>query len=502
MKPHIKAYFCFFLVLVLVGAGLSFGPIITGRAVAFAEEEVEVLTRGPIHEAFAETVEFDSEEGVTVQKAPPKPIEESPPDQMPEGEDVQWIPGYWAWDDEMNDYIWVSGLWRVPPPDREWVPGYWARTSEGYQWVSGYWAKADGHETEYLPEPPVTVESGPNIYAPSSEYGWIPGCWIWSRGHYLWRPGLWARMHTDWVWVPSHYKWTPRGYVFVGGYWDYLVPRRGVLFAPVYFGIHIHKRHRFRYSPVMVINLDLFFGSLFLRPRYNHYYFGDYYDVRYYRKGFFPWFSPHARRHYYDPIYTHQRWKYRHNPDWERRIKEDYRHRRDHIEARPSRKLQKMTEIRSRGWKTRDGREIIAKPLHDVSKNKDTSWRFKRVDNNHRKHIDRQKKDLSRYLKKRDDREVPKRAKKGETIYRTAEPARIKALTSPIRSKPRSQFRDKDIPPQRYKAPRVDPNVQPLKRRPQDKSRYELDQGRRMDDQQKPGARKEMKPSNRGRSSF
>lgn len=32
-----------------------------------------------------------------------------PPDQKPEGDDVAWIPGYWAWDDERNDFLWVSG---------------------------------------------------------------------------------------------------------------------------------------------------------------------------------------------------------------------------------------------------------------------------------------------------------------------------------------------------------------------------------------------------------
>ena len=35
--------------------------------------------------------------------------------------------------------------------------------------------------------------------------------------------------------MPAHYVWTPRGYVFVDGYYDYSVARRGVLFAPVYF---------------------------------------------------------------------------------------------------------------------------------------------------------------------------------------------------------------------------------------------------------------------------
>ena len=503
MNLCVASHFCFFATLALIGTGFSFPPVMAGNGVAYADEGVEVLTHGPIHEAFAETVEFDSQEGMTVQKAPPEPIEELPPDQIPEGEDVEWIPGYWAWDDDMNDYIWVSGVWRAPPPEREWVPGYWARTLEGFQWVSGYWGKAGVDETEYLPEPPVTVESGPNIYAPSPDYGWIPGCWIWSRGRYLWRPGHWARMEPDWVWVPAHYEWAPRGYIFVGGYWDYLVPRRGILFAPVYFGFNIHMRHGFHYSPFMVVNLGIFSESLFLRPRYNHYYFGDYYDVRYYRSGFYPWFSPHARRHGYDPIYAHQRWRHRHDRNWERRIKDKYRHRRDHRDARPSRKLYSMAEMRLKGWKTKDGKQIIAKPLDYVSKNRDTSWRFKSLGKHERKRIDRLEKDFLDYRKKRYYWETKKADRREEKSYRGAEPAKVKTPRSPIRAKSRDQFEEKKAPPKRYKAPKPDPNVQPLKRKHdynrRDSREKDFERRWNQDDRRKKTSEGEKKPPYRGR---
>ena len=54
---------------------------------------MEVLTRGPVHEAFAETITFDPEPGIVVPKAPPEPIEEVAPDQRPAGANVTWIPG-------------------------------------------------------------------------------------------------------------------------------------------------------------------------------------------------------------------------------------------------------------------------------------------------------------------------------------------------------------------------------------------------------------------------
>src|SRR5215471_12079585 len=103
------------------------------------QEGVEVQTRGPVHEAFAGVVSFRPEPGVVVTKAPPDPIEEVPPDQKPAGANVAWIPGYWAWDDDRNDFLWVSGVWRSLPPGRQWVPGYWAQEGNQYQWISGYW---------------------------------------------------------------------------------------------------------------------------------------------------------------------------------------------------------------------------------------------------------------------------------------------------------------------------------------------------------------------------
>src|SRR5215471_16817919 len=59
----------------------------------------EVLTRGPVHEAFAEPATGRPEQSQVITKQPPEAIEELPPDQRPDGDNVQWIPGYWAWDD-------------------------------------------------------------------------------------------------------------------------------------------------------------------------------------------------------------------------------------------------------------------------------------------------------------------------------------------------------------------------------------------------------------------
>ncbi len=157
-----------------------------------AQQGVEILTRGPVHEAFAETVTFDPQPGIKVAKAPPAAIEEFPPEQRLAGANVAWVPGYWAWDDERSNFLWVSGIWRDLPPGRQWVPGYWGQSGSAYQWTSGYWANGQAANVEYLPEPPATAENGPNIAAPSPDNIWLPGSWMWNQDRYAWRPGFWA----------------------------------------------------------------------------------------------------------------------------------------------------------------------------------------------------------------------------------------------------------------------------------------------------------------------
>src|ERR1043165_2175786 len=158
------------------------------------QEGVDVLAHGPVHEAFAQPVpEHQQQPSPIIPKKPPDPVPELPPDERPEGDQAQWIPGYWAWDNDRSDYLWVSGIWRVPPPDRHWVPGYWQEAQGGWQWVSGYWGLASETTTDLYPPPPEPIpEAVPP--PPDQDSTLVPGCWIYREGHYWWRPQYWIKL--------------------------------------------------------------------------------------------------------------------------------------------------------------------------------------------------------------------------------------------------------------------------------------------------------------------
>ena len=303
--------------------GLAVGPVAAQPPAPTPAQDgdAQVLTRGPVHEAFAAPVVHDSKPGLTVPKEPPQPVEEMPPDQKPAGQNVQWISGYWSWDQTRNDFVWLSGVWREPPPGRQWVPGYWHQVEGGYQWVAGAWVPVNPPRTpvqaqvaasgqaSYLPAPPASLETGPNSPAPSQGVFWSPGSWYWQENRYVWRPGFWAAAQPTWVWVPAHFVWTPGGYLFVEGYWDLPLASRGLMFAPVYYPQPVYLQPAYVFTPSITIATPGLVANLFVQPGYGHYVFGDYYDRSFLSFGIFPWFSftymsGPSRPLFYDPVFS------------------------------------------------------------------------------------------------------------------------------------------------------------------------------------------------------
>lgn len=429
----------------------------------------QVLTRGPVHEAFAGMVTFNPTPGIVVTKAPPSVIEEMPPEERPEGDNVTWIPGYWAWDEERSDFLWVSGTWRALPPGRQWMAGYWGQTAQGHQWISGYWADATVQETTYLPPPPATVEVGPNIAAPSMDYGWTPGCWMWSQGRYAWRPGYWAQGRADWDWMPAHYVWTPRGYIFVGGFWDYSVERRGVLFAPVYFETGVYSRRGY-YSPTIVIDLAVFTDHLFLRPSYHHYYFGDYYAPSYYQGGFIASFSFQSSHYGYDPFYSHQRWEHRQDHEWQHRVEASYQYRRDNESARPPRTWAAQQSINPSTARSKQNPVLVATSINLLAKRKDSPLRFQPVTRSERQALTQRGQEVQQSRDQRrtiEGKDVETTARKPGAL---SEPSKVQLPRSPFVAKPVNQLGRNQAPPAVPRAPKPDlkvqPKVEPIDRQP------------------------------------
>ncbi|HTY49649.1 MAG TPA: YXWGXW repeat-containing protein [Steroidobacteraceae bacterium] len=76
--------------------------------------------------------------GVSVNIAPPAlPVYVQPAIPAP---GYLWVPGYWAWNPQLQDYYWVPGTWVLPPVSGLlWTPGWWGWSGGAYLWHPGYW---------------------------------------------------------------------------------------------------------------------------------------------------------------------------------------------------------------------------------------------------------------------------------------------------------------------------------------------------------------------------
>ncbi len=342
----------------------------TDTAGSTSQTGMEAMTRGPVHEAFAQPVNTGGTQPFIVPKKPPGAIDEIPPDAKPADESAVWIGGYWSWSDDRKDFLWVSGVWRVPPVGSQWVAGYWSPATAGYQWNPGFWSPAASQAVEYYPQPPASLEQGPSSDPPSSDYFWTPGCWRWRAGRFVWQAGFWAMAQPGWVWMPASYCFSPRGWIFCDGYWDYPLDRRGLAFAPIWFSDRSYLGRNFTFAPTVAIDPGILSFYLFVRPDYCHYYFGDYFAADYDALGIYPWCGMHRYRNYrYDPLFAYDRWYFgTRDPQWANNLLAWHSFYRAHPHERPPHDLAGQTKLLAHAGDRADRKFLsIGEPL--------ASWR-------------------------------------------------------------------------------------------------------------------------------
>lgn len=183
----------------------------------------------PIHEAFIPKF-TDITPHAIVAKEPPPPLSLAVPPQP--ANDLIWIPGYWAWLEASNDYVWVCGVWRRPPPNHVWIAGNWINSQGGWVWARGFWSPTPQEKLVFIAKaPPASISDNPSS-APGDNYFWTPGYWNYqpASDSYGWLTGKWQQFNPDWVLAPASYIWRPNGYVFIGMYWDWPLEKRGQAF--------------------------------------------------------------------------------------------------------------------------------------------------------------------------------------------------------------------------------------------------------------------------------
>ncbi len=293
------------------------------------EHGYSVVLAGPVHEALLSLSEIAplDVKSIVVSSSPPPPVREQAPQardaiasEVPQfvGNDVQWISGYWAWLDDSERFVWVSGLYRDVPPGRRWMPGAWGKSEDSYRWTSGYWAETnEGTQAATRgivsaePLPPRRDES--STAPPNKDSFWIPGQWLVEDNRdaarqdkqkdsprevgYRWRPGYWSQRAGEWIWQVAQYIPTPQGYVYVSGYWDYEPHFRGQAYAAVVFDTSTPGIDRLTFVPrYPLCRPAATLLHLFSKPGSCNYFYGDFYDRSYAELGYQPWYQASGPR--------------------------------------------------------------------------------------------------------------------------------------------------------------------------------------------------------------
>ena len=223
-------------------------------------QPVSSISQGPVHEAFlSTTTESFILSAITLD--PPPAIKEIVPASL--NSQWIWIPGYWEWSTELNNFIWMTGVWRQPPPAHVWISSEWIRTDKGWVRLKGFWSLSSADKLYAILTPPPDSIEEQIPFMSDLEMFWAPGAWTYEafQEKYLWSPGRWVAFNKNWILIPTRYVWRPKGYLCIPAYWDWPLEQVGACYSPL--EINFAARSSVIFTPKTPLELNEVIARLF-----------------------------------------------------------------------------------------------------------------------------------------------------------------------------------------------------------------------------------------------
>ena len=286
-------------------------------------------------------------------KEPPQPIQEMPPDQKPAGQNIQWIPGYWAGTSRATT---SSGSAASGASRRPIVSGFPATGTKSTGATSGSREPGFRSVRETRAKPAVVLAPAPaeprsrSQHAPAlsqreldSRLLVLASVGIRLAARIL--GGRPAQLDLDARALCLDPEWLS----LRAGYWDLPVANRGLMFAPVYYPQPVYAQPNFVFTPSIGIVGSAVTANLFVQASTNQYMFGNFYAQNFVSVGITPWFSfsfATGPPLFYDPLFSYYAViNVRQNPGWVAAVREQYVLRRDRVELRPPNTYIEQTRI-------------------------------------------------------------------------------------------------------------------------------------------------------------
>ena len=110
------------------------------------------------------------------------------------------------------EFVWIGGVWQVPPPGSMWVTARWRRDQVGWYRTPGFWSRRRDNgaitTTYSTANQPAWRTTGPPAghpddlpaAAPGPDYFYVPCHYAPAGDQLRWTPGFW-RGEAGWDWI-------------------------------------------------------------------------------------------------------------------------------------------------------------------------------------------------------------------------------------------------------------------------------------------------------------